>query len=93
VETHTVWLQSIVLSYLIKFEVYQGTNPLNLEYERGFGKSAAPLVQMISELPEHCSVLPYRFYFDSLFICQTLLVHLQECGYADTGMICENCVP
>jgi hypothetical protein len=44
VETHAVWLQSIVLGYLIKFDVYQGTSSWNLECEGGFGKSVAPLV-------------------------------------------------
>jgi len=47
---------------------------------------------MINELPECHEILPYRFYFDKLFTCQIVVVHLKECGYAGIGTICENCL-
>jgi hypothetical protein len=80
--------------YLVNFEVYQGLNPRrNVTYEENFGKCAAPLVQMIEDMPCEKRSLPYHLYFDNLFTGVKLLGFLKNRGYASTGTIRENRVP
>jgi hypothetical protein len=89
-----VWSLNTVGGYLVNFEVYQGLNPRrNPIYEENFGKAAAPLVQMIDDIPAEKQFLPYHFYFDNLFTGVKLLTYLKERGYAGTGTIRENRVP
>lgn len=80
--------------FLVNFEVYQGRNPTeNADYMERFGKAAAPLVQMIDEIPTKYKHLNYHFYFDNLFTGLNLLQHLKDCGYDGTGTVRENRIP
>ena len=91
---YKVWSLNNPNGYLVNFEIYQGRNPYgNSEYEEKFGKAAAPLVQMIDDIPEPYKHLSYHFYFDNLFTGMMLLAELKDRGYAATGTIRDNRVP
>jgi hypothetical protein len=50
---YKIWSLNAPSAYLVNFQKYQGNNPRrSLEYEKNFGKSAAPLVAMLEELKE-----------------------------------------
>lgn len=88
---YKMWCLNTVSGYLVNFEIYQGNSPRrNVEYERFFGKAAAPFVQMLDELPEKKRYLPYQLYFDNLFTGLNLLYYLKQQGYNATGTIREN---
>ncbi|KAF2878787.1 hypothetical protein ILUMI_27386 [Ignelater luminosus] len=65
----------------------------NEDYEKNFGKAAAPLVQMLDEFDELKKALPSRFYFDNLLTGISLLTQLKQLGYGATGTIRENRIP
>ena len=89
---YKVWCLNTTKGYLVNFEVYQGKLPnANPEYETSFGKAAAPMVQMITELPQ--PDLAYRLYFDNLFTGMNLLKYLKDNGYGGTGTFRENRIP
>jgi hypothetical protein len=74
--------------------MYQGKNPAaNSDYEREFGKCAAPLISMIDEFSDIHKQLPFKFYFDNLFTGFNIPFHLKERGYGATGTIRENRIP
>lgn len=91
---YKVWCINSKSGYLINFEVYQGSIPNSKpDDQKMFGKAAAPLLQLIDDLPPHAKSLPLRFYFDNLFTSAQLLSHLRTLGYKATGTIRENRVP
>lgn len=91
---YKVWCLNTPSGYLIDFEIYQGKNPnSNDVYDIEFGKAAAPLVQMLDNLPEGKKNLNYRLYFDNLFTSTSLLLHLRERNYDGTGTFRENRIP
>ena len=91
---YKVWSLNNPMGYLVNFEIYQGKNPYsNTEYEERFGKAAAPLVQMIDDVPEQYKPLPYHFYFDNLFTGMKLLSELKSRGYSATGTVRDNRLP
>lgn len=90
-----VWCLNTHTGYLVSFEIYQGKNhkPLksNNDYIKKFGKSTAPLVHMLDELPE--KDLPFQIYTDNLFTSFNLLTELRKRGYGVTGTIRKNRLP
>ncbi|KAK8788203.1 hypothetical protein V5799_022020 [Amblyomma americanum] len=93
---YKVWCLNAKNGYLVNFEVYQGKqgNPgRSAKYEKDFGKAAAPLLQMVDELPAEAHHLPFFFYFDNLFTSIPLLRHLKGQGYEGTGTVRQNRVP
>lgn len=89
-----VWSLCTPSGYMVNFEIYQGNNPrANPVYEEKFGKCAAPLIQMIEDLPQDMQALPFAFYFDNLFTSFPLLAYLKSSGYEGTGTIRENRIP
>ncbi|KAF2889270.1 hypothetical protein ILUMI_16903 [Ignelater luminosus] len=71
---HEVWCLNTPEGYLINCEVYQGKNPeSNSTYEATFGKCAAPLIQMLDDLPARIKHLPLYLYFDNLFMNSKML--------------------
>lgn len=64
-----------------------------MQYEKEFGKAAAPLLEMVSELPVEVRDLPYHFYFDNLFTSLHLLRDLKEKNYEAPGTVRKNRVP
>lgn len=88
---YKVWSLNTNSGYLVNCEVYQGKNSRRPEnYEREFGKAAAPLVAMLDDLVVIDKNRPYDLYFDNLFTSFDLLVHLKNRGYRGTGTIREN---
>ncbi|KAK9744216.1 Transposase IS4 [Popillia japonica] len=80
--------------YLVNFDVYQGKNPKgNAFYENGFGKCAAPLMNMIDDFSPDVSKLPLKFYFDNLFTGFNILHYLKQHDYDATGTIRDNRIP
>lgn len=91
---YKLWCLNTPSGYLVNFDIYQGKNPYgNNEYEDNFGKCAAPMIQMLNELPENKSCLPYSLYFDNLFTNMNLLTYLKGKGYGATGTFRENRIP
>lgn len=90
---YKVWSLNTPSGYLINFEIYQGKNPRsNTEYEKSYGKAAAPLLQMIEEMGDKKN-FRYNFFFDNLFTGANLLCTLKANGYGGTGTIRENRLP
>lgn len=90
---YKVWSLNTPEGYLIDFEVYQGKNPrINPELEK-YGKSVAPLLQFVHEMPEDLRSLSYCFYFDNLFTGVAVLDYLKSLGHHGTGTIRENRIP
>ncbi|KAK8787485.1 hypothetical protein V5799_022738, partial [Amblyomma americanum] len=92
---YKVWCPNAKNGYLVNFEVYQGKqgNPgRSAKYEKDFGKAAAPLLQMVNELPSEAHHFPFFFYFDNLFTSIPLLMHLKGQGY-EGGTVRQNRVP
>ncbi|KAF2891946.1 hypothetical protein ILUMI_14227, partial [Ignelater luminosus] len=88
---YKVWCLNTPEGYLINCEVYQGKNPnSNSTYEATFGKGAAPLIQMLDDLPARIKHLPLYLYFDNLFTSMSLLVEQRKRGYEGTGTLREN---
>lgn len=91
---YKIWCLNTVSGYLINFEMYQGNSlRKNAEYEKLFGKAAAPLVQMLEDLPKEKQNLPYKLYFDNLFTGLNLLAYFKDRGYNSTGTIRANRIP
>ncbi|RVE42918.1 hypothetical protein evm_012446 [Chilo suppressalis] len=88
------WCLNNSNGYLANFEVYQGVIPgANNENEQNFGKATAPMLSMISELPEVMRKQKLQFYFDNLFTGIPLLIHLKSIGYGGTGTLRQNRLP
>lgn len=88
------WCLNTPKGYLVDFEIYQGKSIVeNPEYDKKFGKAAAPLMKMIDNMPSTVQMLPMRFYFDNLFTSFHLLTNLKERGYQGTGTVRENRLP
>ena len=80
--------------YLVNLELYEGARPNPGEEDAlNVGKAATPLIRMIDELPEDIMRLPFRFYFDNLFIGMNLLYHLKSLEFGATGTIRQNRIP
>lgn len=93
---YKVWCLNAKNGYLANFEVYQGKQKdtgTSTQYEKDFGKAAAPLLEMVDELPIKVRHLPYHFYFDNLFTSLHLLRHLKEKNDEATGTVRKNRVP
>lgn len=91
---YKMWCLNTPSGYVINFEMYQGNNPRKSEeYEKLFGKSAAPLVTMLNELVAVKGFHPYKLYFDNLFTGVNLLKFLRDNGYQATGTVRENRMP
>ena len=91
---YKMWCLNTPDGYLVNFDMYQGNNPRrHMEYERCFGKSSAPFLQMLDELPIEKKQYPYKLYFENLFTGFAMLKHLKERGYDGTGTIRENRIP
>lgn len=87
------WCLNTFNGYLINFEIYQGKNIRGCsEYEKFFGKCAAPMVSMLMNLPQE-KKLPYFVYFDNLFTGINLLEYLRQHNMYGTGTIRENRTP
>ncbi|KAG4075382.1 hypothetical protein HA402_009535 [Bradysia odoriphaga] len=92
-----VWCLNTHTGYLVSFEIYQGKNhkpqffKLNDEYVKKFGKSTAPLVHMLDQLPE--KDLPFQIYTDNLFTSFNLLTELRQRGYGVTATVRTNRLP
>lgn len=88
---YKLWSLCTVDGYLVSFEIYQEKfykgNP---QYEKHFGKAAAPLLTLLDEFEEGKKKLPYRLFFDNLFTSFNLLNYLRQQGYGATGTIREN---
>lgn len=84
-----IWSMNSKDGYLINFDVYQGKQ-LNAvpEREKMFGKAAAPLINMIDELPK--KQYPYKFHLDNLFTSTNIFIFMQENGYGCTGTFRED---
>lgn len=90
---YKVWSLNTPSGYLINFEIYQGKNPRsNTEYEKAYGKAAAPLLQMIEEMGDKRQYR-YNFFFDNLFTGANLLCTLKANCYGGTGTIRDNRLP
>jgi hypothetical protein len=88
---YKIWSLNAPSAYLVNFEKYQGNNPRrSLEYEKNFGKSAAPLVAMLEELKEAKGFLPHILFFDNLFTGLSLIKYLRDNGVQGTGTLREN---
>lgn len=61
------------------------------EYSKKYGKSIAPLVHMLNQLPE--KDLPYQLFTDNLFTSFNLLTDMQKRGYSVTGTMRLNRIP
>ena len=91
---YKAWCINTKNGYLVNFNIYQGNDPMtNENYQKLFGKAAAPFVTMINELPEQKRNLAYTFYFDNLFTGFTLLKYLKDQGYEACGTIRDNRIP
>lgn len=91
---YKVWCLTTPSGYLVNFEIYQGKKEIKSSrenWEKLYGKCAAPLMEMIEELLE--PDLPYHFFFDNLFTGLQLLYDLKERGYGGTGTMRENRLP
>lgn len=88
---YKIWCLNTSSGYLVNFDIYQGRNQRgNCVYEEKFGKCAAPIIQILDELPENKSSLPFKIYFDNLFTNMNLLIYLKEKGNGATGTFREN---
>lgn len=88
------WSLCTPSGYLVNFEIYQGNNPRSMpQFEERFGKCAAPLINMIDDMPDHMRSLPFSFYFDNLFTSIPLLSYLKSRGYNATGTFRQNRIP
>ncbi|KAH0815260.1 hypothetical protein GEV33_007531 [Tenebrio molitor] len=66
---YKIWSLNAPSAYLVNFEKYQGNNPRrSLEYEKNFGKSAAPLVAMLEELKEAKGYTLFRQSFHGIVV-------------------------
>ncbi|KAK9737326.1 Transposase IS4 [Popillia japonica] len=91
---YKVWCLNAELGYLVKFDFYKGKSTRgNALYENGFGKCAAPLMNMIDDFLRDVSKLPLKFYFDNLFTGFNILHYLKQRGYDGTGTIRDNRIP
>lgn len=91
---YKMWCLNTPSGYVVDFEMYQGNNPRrNEDYEKLFGKSAAPLVVMLDELVNVNGFYPYKLYVDNLFTGMTLLKFLRDNGYQATGTVRDNRLP
>lgn len=91
---YKVWFRNTRQGYLVDFDIYQGKSSEEKEdYDKRFGKCAAPLVHMLDRLPQHIKPLPLTFYFDNLFTGINLLKELKSRAYRGTGTTRENRVP
>ncbi len=91
---YKIWCLNSPSGYIVNFEMYQGNNPRRSEeYEKLFGKAAAPLLTMLDELTEAKGFRPYKLYFDNLFTGITLLKYLRDQGFQGTGTVRENRIP
>lgn len=91
---YKVWCLNTACGYLVDFEIYQGKHGThNEQYEKSFGKAAAPLVAMLDALPPEKKDLNYHIYCDNLFTSLPLLSHMKRIGYNMTGTIRENRLP
>lgn len=87
--SYSYHFEIIGLQLLVCFSFSLG----NAKYEADFGKCAAPMVQMLDNLPDDVKDLPMKFYFDNLFSNFNLFTHLKERGYDATGTVGENRLP
>ncbi len=85
---YKVWCLNTPQGYLINFEVYQGRNLVdsNDKYDKCFGKSTAPLLKFIDQLPK----LPFSFFFDNLFCSVQLLLELERRNLGGTETMRPN---
>lgn len=74
---------------MVRLSVCQGKSqsPCDQNYENLVGKSAAPLLDFVDNLPKD---LGFCFYFKNLFTSPMLLLELQRRGCRGTGSIREN---
>ncbi|KAF2889249.1 hypothetical protein ILUMI_16924 [Ignelater luminosus] len=87
-----MWSLNTKEGYLANFEIYQGKRfSGNVNYERQFGKAAAPFVSMLDSLPQ--AKLLYKFCMDNLFLRIYLFHFLREKGYSVTGTFRDNRLP
>lgn len=90
---YKMWALNTTSGYLVNFELYQGKSERRSEnYEKEFGKAAAPFVSMLDNLGNEKEG-PYHLYFDNLFTGMNLLQHLKDRGYQGTGTFRENRIP
>lgn len=91
---YKIWCVNSPSGYIVNFEMYQGKNPRRSEeFEKLFGKAAAPLVTMLGEIKEARGFHPYKLYFDNLFTGISLLKYLRDQGFQGTGTLRENRIP
>ncbi|KAH7958814.1 hypothetical protein HPB49_005429 [Dermacentor silvarum] len=93
---YKVWYLNGKNGYLANFEVYQGKQKdtaTSTQYEKYFGKAAAPLLEMVDEFPVKVRHRPFYLYFDNLFTSLHLLKHLKDKNYESTGTVRQNRVP
>lgn len=89
-----IWSLCTVSGYLVAFDVYQGKSlSMPSEYDELFGKSSAPLVKLLDDLPCEKQNYPYRIFFDNLFTNFYLLKYFQEIGYSGVGTLREDRIP
>lgn len=88
---YKIWCLCNSEGYLLNFQIYQGKNVnSNTEYQKIFGKSTAPLLEMIDDFPPETKKLPFHFFFDNLFTSLNLLSFLRENQYGGTGTMRSN---
>lgn len=88
---YKLWSLCSVDGYLVTFEIYQGKAVKgNSDYEKHFGKAAAPLLCLMDEFEEEKKHLPYHLFFDNLFTSLNLLNYLRQKDYGGTGTVREN---
>lgn len=88
---YKIWCLCSSVGYLVNFDIYQGKNIAdNTQYQTMFGKSTAPLIQMIDCFPNDMKKMPFNFFFDNLFTGLNVLAYLRENGYGGTGTMRQN---
>lgn len=87
---YKVWSLNTKSGYLVNFSLYQGKDKREKEqYQTVFGKSTAPLLMLLDDLPEEKKKLRYNVFTDNLFTS----FHLKTTGYYSTGTIRDNRIP
>lgn len=91
---YKIWSLNNKYGYLVNFSFYQGKDRrVNTEYQTVFGKSTAPLLMLLDELPEEKKKHRYNLFIDNLFTSFHLLSHLKSRGFSSTGTIRDNRIP
>ncbi|XP_058810121.1 piggyBac transposable element-derived protein 3-like [Phymastichus coffea] len=88
-----LWALCSANGYVFDCDIYCGKNSENNDFLPKCALGSRVVMQMLQNVLENISIKKlskYHVYFDNLFCCPDLLVHLHKIGIQATGTVREN---